>query len=100
LEGEVMRSTRVTLPELGLIAGTRGLLGFGIGLLLSSRFSEEQRKAIGWTAFLVGAVSTIPLAIEVLGRPHLMRHPAELRPGEREESEREKFVDFEFVGRS
>jgi hypothetical protein len=97
-----MRSTRLTLPELGLIAGTRGLLGFGVGLLLSSRFSEEQRKAIGWTAFLIGAVSTIPLAIEVLSRPHVTRHPSErdLRPGGREESEREEFADFEFAGRS
>jgi uncharacterized membrane protein YfcA len=61
-----MRETRITLPELGLIAGTRGMLGAGIGLLLADRLPEGQRKAVGWTLLLVGAVITIPLAIEVL----------------------------------
>lgn len=65
-----MRSTKVTIPELGLIAGTRGILGAGLGLLLSDRLSEGQRKAAGWTLFLVGAISTIPLAFEVFGRRH------------------------------
>jgi hypothetical protein len=67
-----MKETRVTLPELGLIAGTRAALGAGIGLLLADRLSDEQRKAVGWTLFLFGAVSTVPLALEVLngGRSH------------------------------
>jgi len=67
-----MRETRVTLPELGLIAGTRGALGAGIGLLLADHLSDEQRRAVGWTLFLVGAISTVPLAFEVLngGRWH------------------------------
>ena len=63
-----MRETRLTLPELGLIAATRGAAGAGIGLLLADRLSCEQRKAVGWTLFLVGAISTVPLAFEVLGR--------------------------------
>ena len=62
-----MRETRITLPELALIAGTRGMLGAGIGLLLADRLSEDRRKAVGWTLLLVGALTTIPLAIEVLG---------------------------------
>ncbi|HWB09240.1 MAG TPA: hypothetical protein VG826_08450 [Pirellulales bacterium] len=61
-----MKEVRVTLPELGLIAGTRGALGAGIGLLLADRLSDEQRKAVGWTLLAVGAISTIPLALEVL----------------------------------
>jgi hypothetical protein len=69
LKGEnAMRETRLTFPELGLIAGTRGALGAGIGLLLADCLSREQRKAVGWTLLLVGAVSTVPLAFEVLGR--------------------------------
>jgi hypothetical protein len=63
-----MRETRLTLPELGLIAGTRGALGFGLGLLLAGRWPEEQRRAVGWTLLLVGLISTVPLAVEVLGR--------------------------------
>ena len=62
-----MRETRLSLPELFLIASTRGMLGAGIGLLLSDRLTEAQAKAIGWTLLLVGAVTTVPLAIEVLG---------------------------------
>jgi hypothetical protein len=63
-----MKERRLTLPEIGLIGGTRGLLGAGIALLLADRLNDDQRKAIGWTLFLVGAISTIPLAINVLGR--------------------------------
>ena len=33
-----MKETRLTLPELTLIAVTRGMLGAGIGLLLADRF--------------------------------------------------------------
>jgi hypothetical protein len=62
-----MRETRVTLPELALIGGTRALLGAGLGLLLADRFPEGQRRAVGWALFLVGALTTVPLAFEVLG---------------------------------
>jgi hypothetical protein len=62
-----MRETRITLPELVLVAGTRGALGAGLGLLLADRLTEDQRRAVGWTLFLVGALSTIPLAFEVFG---------------------------------
>ena len=64
-----MREARVTLPELALIAGTRAALGVGLGLLLADRLPQAQRKAVGWTLFLVGALTTIPLAFEVLGKP-------------------------------
>jgi uncharacterized membrane protein YfcA len=62
-----MRDLHVTLPELALIAGTRGMLGAGLGLLLADRLPEAQRKAVGWTLLLVGVVTTIPLALEVFG---------------------------------
>ncbi len=63
-----MKETRLTLPELSLIAATRAALGGGIALLLAHRLSREERKAVGWTLFLVGAVTTIPLGLTVLGR--------------------------------
>jgi len=62
-----MRETRITLPELALVAGTRALLGAGIGLLLADRLADDQRRAVGWALFLIGALSTVPLAFEVLG---------------------------------
>ena len=63
-----LRERKVTLPELALIGGTRVALGAGLGLLLSRRFSSDERKAIGWTLFLIGALTTIPLALEILGK--------------------------------
>lgn len=66
-----MRKLQVTMPELGLIAGTRALLGAGVGLLLADKLNGEQRKAVGWTLFLVGAATTIPLALEVFSKRQL-----------------------------
>jgi hypothetical protein len=63
-----MRRTELTLPEIALIGGTRGLLGAGVALLLAGKLSEDQRKAVGWTLFLIGAISTFPLAINVLSK--------------------------------
>jgi hypothetical protein len=55
------------VPELALIAGTRAILGIGLGLLLADRLNLDQRKAVGWTMFAIGAISTIPLGIEIFG---------------------------------
>ena len=63
-----MKETTLTIPELGLIAGTRVALGAGIGFLLADKLSSEQRRTAGIVLLLVGAISTIPLALEVLGK--------------------------------
>jgi len=65
-----MKKADLTLPEIALIGGTRGLLGAGIALLLSDLLSSGQRRAVGLTLFLVGAISTIPLAANVLSKRH------------------------------
>jgi len=63
-----MLERKLTIPEIILIAGTRVALGAGIGLLLSTRLSNDQRKAAGLALALVGGLSTIPLAIGVIGK--------------------------------
>jgi hypothetical protein len=63
-----VKRSSLSLPEVALIAGTRGMAGAGVGLLLVDRLSEGQRKAIGWTLLRIGAASTIPLAIDVLNK--------------------------------
>jgi len=68
-----MRETTILLPELALIAGTRALLGAGVGLLLAGRLSEDQRRAVGWTLLAVGAATTLPLAYDVLGNSRTAR---------------------------
>jgi len=65
-----MKKSDLTLPEIALIAGTRGMIGAGAGLLLADRLNKDQRKSIGWTLLIIGAISTIPLAIEVLSKRH------------------------------
>ena len=56
------------LGLLGLIAATRGAIGFGAGLLLAGRLKRDRRKAVGWSLFLAGLASTIPIAWDVFGR--------------------------------
>ena len=63
-----MRERRLTMADIFLFGGTRVALGIGIGLLISGRLNQDQKKAAGWTLLAVGAVSTIPLAINVIGR--------------------------------
>jgi len=62
-----MQNRLFTLPELAFIAGTRGMLGAGIGLLLSGKMSESQRRAVGLTLLAVGVVTTIPAAMAIFG---------------------------------
>jgi hypothetical protein len=63
-----MKRIEVTLPDLGLIAGTRAMFGAGLALLFADKLPEDQRKAIGWTFTLIGAVTTIPLAINLFAK--------------------------------
>lgn len=63
-----MPERQISMADIFLIAGTRVALGIGIGLLISGRLNRDQRKAAGWTLLAVGAASTIPLAINVVGR--------------------------------
>ena len=60
-----MKQHEVTVPQIGLIAGTRAMLGAGIALLLSEKLGDEQRRAIGWTLVAVGALTTIPLVLQL-----------------------------------
>ena len=64
----MMRTTTVTLPELALVAATRGMAGVGAGLLVAERIGAEKRRTLGWTLFLIGVLSTIPLAMQVFGK--------------------------------
>jgi hypothetical protein len=62
-----MFERKFTMAEIMLLAGTRVALGVGLGLLMSTRLDDDQRKAAGWALVFVGAITTIPLAMDVLG---------------------------------
>ncbi|HSV15911.1 MAG TPA: hypothetical protein VLI90_16740 [Tepidisphaeraceae bacterium] len=71
-----MSARIVTLPELGLISGTRAALGVGVGLLVADKLTSEQRRAVGWTLVAVGVITTFPLAAQVF----LRENPSDLLP--------------------
>jgi hypothetical protein len=66
--GYTMTETKLTIADIILIAGTRVVLGAGIGLLISTRLNNDQRKAAGLSLALVGGLTTIPLALGVIGK--------------------------------
>lgn len=55
-----MKATCISIPELALIASTRAALGAGIALIVGELLTKEQKKAVGWTLFLVGVVTAVP----------------------------------------
>ena len=63
-----MVETKLTIPDIILIAGTRVILGVGIGCLISMRMNNDQRKAAGLALAVVGGLTTIPLVLGVFGR--------------------------------
>ena len=63
-----MRESVLTIPQIVLIAGTRVALGAGIGLLLAGKLDRNARKGAGLALLAVGALSTIPLAADVLSK--------------------------------
>lgn len=58
-----MKENQTESTRTSLIAGTRAMLGAGIALLSAGRLGKEQRKAVGWTLFLTGLITTVPLGI-------------------------------------
>jgi H+/gluconate symporter-like permease len=56
---------QLPIPEIGAIAATRGMLGAGAALLFADRLQKDQKRKVGWTLFLIGALTTIPLALDV-----------------------------------
>jgi hypothetical protein len=65
---DISEPKSMTVPEIALIAATRGVIGFGAGLLLAGKFKRERRRWLGWTLFISGLASTIPIALHVFGK--------------------------------
>jgi hypothetical protein len=56
---------QLSVPAIATIAVTRGVIGFGAGLLVADKFPRERRNALGWALLVSGLVSTIPIAMYV-----------------------------------
>ena len=61
-----MRRISLRVPEIGFIAGTRAALGAGIGLLLADRLTRRQRRKVGRVLLAIGAVTTVPLVVNLI----------------------------------
>jgi hypothetical protein len=62
-----MKTATLPIPGLMLLVGTRAALGVGIGLLLAGTMDRNTRKGAGLALLAVGVLSTIPLAIGLIG---------------------------------
>jgi len=62
-------------PRLAFIVATRAVLAAGVGLLVSSRLSDDKRRALGRTLVVVGVLTTIPAAmfLRQASRPRSLR---------------------------
>ena len=69
----------LSVPQIALIAATRGAIGFGAGLLLANKFDQSKRKTLGWSLFLSGLASTIPIAMHLFRKKeHTVNQPYNL----------------------
>jgi hypothetical protein len=53
------------MKEFEAIVATRFFFGIGVALLLGRLLSDRQRRWIGWTLAIVGAISTPPFMYDV-----------------------------------
>jgi len=63
-----MKTYAVTVPEVAIVAVTRGVAGAGIGLLVADFLRPDTRRTLGWTLLAIGALTTIPIAMALFGK--------------------------------
>jgi hypothetical protein len=63
-----MKTYAVTVPEIAIVAVTRGVAGAGIGLLVAEFLRRDTRRTLGWTLLTIGVLTTIPIAMALFGK--------------------------------
>jgi hypothetical protein len=77
-----MKTYAVTVPEVAIVAVTRGVAGAGIGLLVADFLRPDTRRTLGWTLLAIGALTTIPIAMALFGkRESSIPSDAHVEPG-------------------
>jgi len=51
-----------------ILVGTRALFGAGVALLIAKRLTDQQRETAGTVLVGIGLLTTVPLALEILGK--------------------------------
>jgi hypothetical protein len=62
-----MKTYPITVPEMAIVALTRGMAGAGLGLLFAGSMERQTRRTLGWTLFALGAASTVPILFALFG---------------------------------
>src|SRR5262245_15067941 len=72
----IMTRIPLSIPEIAFVGATRAAFGAGVALLLGEQLDQSQRRAVGWTLLAVGAITTVPIVVQVLKSRHdeQMRH--------------------------
>jgi hypothetical protein len=63
-----MREVPLTFPEIGMINGTRFVIGTGVGLLLADKMDRHTRKAVSISLLITGILFSIPVGMSFLGK--------------------------------
>jgi hypothetical protein len=64
----MVKRISLRVPEIGFIAGTRGALGAGLGLLLADKMNRANCRKVGWVLVAIGAATTVPIIVNVVRR--------------------------------
>jgi len=63
-----MKEVPLTLADIGMINGTRFVIGTAVGLLLSDTMDRHSRKAVGISLLAAGILFSIPMGMSFLGK--------------------------------
>jgi hypothetical protein len=61
-----MRAVALDLPAFAFVVATRAALAAGVGLLLSRKLTDRQRRTAGAALVGIGVATTIPAVMSVL----------------------------------
>jgi hypothetical protein len=78
-----MREVPLTLADIGMINGTRFVIGTGVGLLLADRMHHYTRKAVGISLLVAGVLFSIPVGFSFVGKLRSAHPPSPQIPEDR-----------------
>lgn len=82
------KQVTLKLPIFGFVLVTRAALAGGVGLLVSRKLSDAQRRAVGMALVAIGAVTTFPAILSVIRGVDRRRFSRNERPPDVRRDER------------
>lgn len=63
---KLMKTVALEFPTFAFVVATRAALAAGVGLLVSRKLTDRQRRSVGAALVGIGAATTIPAVISVV----------------------------------